>query len=283
MDRDAPQTISASSCAGLRVACIISRHRLPSAISEQAFHYRRSVVSHNGAADRQTPDASDGFSYLLERGSLNAECLSIRPGNALMGQDSARLCTRADSSGRRSRVDGTLNATGARLDCSLGDDFPGPSVRMGSGMQSPALCFWWLSLLFSPWPAPQCPIFSRRPLRWWQWNVWQLGKPNRSGARAWWPPSRWPSQALRARTSCFFCLSRHSFCLKASNPGRFWHRSGGSSGFGLRLSQASFYCWESFLLSVSITADSPWPLSREHSIYQTIFIPICCTSCFLYR
>ena len=56
-----------SRSAGLRVACIASRYRLPSPVPEQAFPYRRSVVSHDGAADRQAPGASDGFRNLLER------------------------------------------------------------------------------------------------------------------------------------------------------------------------------------------------------------------------
>ena len=71
-------------------------------------------------------------------------------------------------------------------------------------------------------------------------------------------------------------LSRHFFCSIASNPGRFCRRSGGNCGFGHRLSQALFCCWQSSLLPMSIIWRSivPHPFTREHSTYETIFVPI---------
>ena len=104
--------------------------------------------------------------------------------------------------------------------------FPSAPIRMGQSTchELRGLCFWWPSHHFSPWPVPQCPIFSRLPSDSWQWNVSQRGKPNRSGAKARRVPLRWHSQALRGPTLYFFFPSRHSSCWTASIPGRFWHK-----------------------------------------------------------
>ena len=196
------------------------------------------------------------------------ESLSIGVWKCPVGTSRARLCARAHSSGRRSRVDGPPDATGARLDRSRRDDFADFRFGWDGGTQSRALCFWWPSRLFSPWPAPQCPIFSRRLSRWWQWNVLQRGRPNRSGAKAWRPLSRWASQALRGRTSCFFCLSRRSFCWTAQSQGDSGTNPPEVMALVPGLRGLCFIAGNHCSLSVSIIWPSiPLPLPRGHSIY----------------
>ena len=77
-----------------------------------------------GATDRQAPYASVDFTICWNTTGDCRKAYTITPGNTLMGYVLVPTvltgCT----------VDGTLNA-GARVDCSGGHNFSGPSIRVG--------------------------------------------------------------------------------------------------------------------------------------------------------
>ena len=214
------------------------------------------------------------------------ESHSIRVWKCPDGTSSARLCAGTDSSGRRPRVDGPPNATGARLDCDLGDDFADPSVRMGPVARN--------RRRFASGGHPSFSPHGQHR------NARYPGDGSRAGGngtacgvegRAEMEPGcggRYRAGARRlcaVHTSRFFYLSRHFFCWKASIPGRFWDRSAGNCGFGPRSSRAVVCCWQSFSLvrEHNLAHQSPSRCHGGAEYTDTIFLPICCISCFLSR